>query len=218
MIARPSPSPAAHQTHAVNSTLESDAARASTLRLLLHFVASGAVDEESVRLRRRVVRRASARRAGDGSGGRRLRRSSARCRAWSTSSTTWPIAPPISSIHSSGCARSPRAGCHQRRRSLPRRSSASSRSRRPSCSRRCSPWLPATYVALLVVYSRGAEAPRDHRRPDDRRRLRASRRRGRRRGVRANQPLAARLHDAAGAVSRAQQAPPRADAPRPTAR
>ena len=34
MIARPSPSPAAHQTHAVNSTLESDAARASTVRLL----------------------------------------------------------------------------------------------------------------------------------------------------------------------------------------
>ena len=34
MIARPSPSPAAHQTHAVNSTLESDAARASTFRLL----------------------------------------------------------------------------------------------------------------------------------------------------------------------------------------
>ena len=35
MIARPSPSPAARQTHAVNSTLESDAARASTLRLVL---------------------------------------------------------------------------------------------------------------------------------------------------------------------------------------
>ncbi|HKH72425.1 MAG TPA: decaprenyl-phosphate phosphoribosyltransferase [Vicinamibacterales bacterium] len=35
MIARPSPSSAAHQTHAVNSTLESDAARASTFRLLL---------------------------------------------------------------------------------------------------------------------------------------------------------------------------------------
>ena len=35
MIARPSPSPAAHKTHAVNSTLESDAARASTFRLLL---------------------------------------------------------------------------------------------------------------------------------------------------------------------------------------
>jgi 4-hydroxybenzoate polyprenyltransferase len=34
VIARPSPSPAAHQTHAVNSTLESDAARASTFRLL----------------------------------------------------------------------------------------------------------------------------------------------------------------------------------------
>ena len=35
MIARPSPSPAAHQTHAVNSTLDTDAARTSTLRLLL---------------------------------------------------------------------------------------------------------------------------------------------------------------------------------------
>jgi 4-hydroxybenzoate polyprenyltransferase len=35
VIARPSPSPAAHHTHAVNSTLESDAARASTLRLVL---------------------------------------------------------------------------------------------------------------------------------------------------------------------------------------
>ena len=35
MIARPSPSPAAHPPHAVNSTLESDAARASTFRLLL---------------------------------------------------------------------------------------------------------------------------------------------------------------------------------------
>ena len=36
MIARPSSSPAAHQTHAVNhSTLENDAARASTFRLLL---------------------------------------------------------------------------------------------------------------------------------------------------------------------------------------
>jgi len=35
VIARPSPSPAAHKTHAVNSTLESDAARASTSRLLL---------------------------------------------------------------------------------------------------------------------------------------------------------------------------------------
>jgi 4-hydroxybenzoate polyprenyltransferase len=35
VIARPSPSPAAHQTHAVNSTLESDTARASTLRLVL---------------------------------------------------------------------------------------------------------------------------------------------------------------------------------------
>lgn len=34
MIARPSPS-AAHQPHAVNTTLESDAARASTIRLLL---------------------------------------------------------------------------------------------------------------------------------------------------------------------------------------
>jgi 4-hydroxybenzoate polyprenyltransferase len=35
VIARPSPSPAAQKTHAVNSTLESDAARASTFRLLL---------------------------------------------------------------------------------------------------------------------------------------------------------------------------------------
>ena len=35
MIARPSSSPAVQQPHAVNSTLESDAARASTLRLLL---------------------------------------------------------------------------------------------------------------------------------------------------------------------------------------
>jgi 4-hydroxybenzoate polyprenyltransferase len=35
VIARPSPSPAVQQTHAVNSTLESDAAPASTLRLLL---------------------------------------------------------------------------------------------------------------------------------------------------------------------------------------
>lgn len=35
MIARPSPSPAAHQPHAVKSTLESDAVRASTFRLLL---------------------------------------------------------------------------------------------------------------------------------------------------------------------------------------
>jgi 4-hydroxybenzoate polyprenyltransferase len=35
VIARPSPSPAAHQTHAVNPTLESDAARASTFRLLM---------------------------------------------------------------------------------------------------------------------------------------------------------------------------------------
>jgi len=35
VIARPSPSQAAHQSHAVNSTLESDVARVSTLRLLL---------------------------------------------------------------------------------------------------------------------------------------------------------------------------------------
>jgi 4-hydroxybenzoate polyprenyltransferase len=35
VIARPSPSPAARQTHAVNSTLHSDTARASTLRLVL---------------------------------------------------------------------------------------------------------------------------------------------------------------------------------------
>ena len=35
MIARPSPSPAAPQTHAVNSTLESDTTRVSTFRLLL---------------------------------------------------------------------------------------------------------------------------------------------------------------------------------------
>jgi 4-hydroxybenzoate polyprenyltransferase len=35
VIARPSPSPDAHQTHAVNSTLESDTARTSTLRLVL---------------------------------------------------------------------------------------------------------------------------------------------------------------------------------------
>ncbi len=35
MIARPSPSPAAPQTHAVNSTLETDAPRVSTFRLLL---------------------------------------------------------------------------------------------------------------------------------------------------------------------------------------
>jgi 4-hydroxybenzoate polyprenyltransferase len=35
VIARPSPSPAAHQTHAVNSTLESDVARGSTFRLLV---------------------------------------------------------------------------------------------------------------------------------------------------------------------------------------
>ena len=35
MIARPSSSPAAHQTHSVNSILESDVARASTFRLIL---------------------------------------------------------------------------------------------------------------------------------------------------------------------------------------
>jgi 4-hydroxybenzoate polyprenyltransferase len=35
VIARPSPSPAASQTHAVNSTLQSDTARTSTLRLVL---------------------------------------------------------------------------------------------------------------------------------------------------------------------------------------
>jgi 4-hydroxybenzoate polyprenyltransferase len=35
VIARPSPSPAAQQTHAVNSTLENDTARTSTIRLLL---------------------------------------------------------------------------------------------------------------------------------------------------------------------------------------
>ena len=51
-----------------------------------------------------------------------------------------------------------------------------------------------------------AQAHRHHRRADDRHRLRAAR--GRRRGgrARANQPLAARLHDSAGAVHRAGEA------------
>ena len=59
-----------------------------------------------------------------------------------------------------------------------------------------------------------AEARRDSRRADDRDRVRAARR-GRRGGTRrADQPLALRPHDPAGAVSGAQQAAARTGAPR----
>ena len=79
---------------------------------------------------------------------------------------------------------------------------------------RPSRWSRSTYVGAAGALLRPAQARRDHRRADDRDRLRAARGGRRGRDRRADQPLAADPDDPAGAVPRAQQAAPRAGAAR----
>ena len=180
-----------------------------------HLAASGPVDQEPARLRRAAVRPAAVRPGRCRRRDRGVRRSSARCRAsctWSTTSldresdrqhplkARRPIASGALSGAAGASATAAMLGVVGARRRL--------RARLPIRRRRGG--LPGAAGALL----RAAEAHRHHRRADDRDRLRAAR--GGRRGGdrRRDQPLAARLHDPAGAVHRAGEAAARAGAAR----
>ena len=182
------------------------------------FAASVAVDEESHHLRGADVRTAAAGRARGPLRRRRRSWCSARCPASSTASTTSPIARRIAAIRSSVTGRSRPVRCRSRWRSRPPRSSE-------PVALAAAFWLRPEFGVVgdrlpgaAGVLFRPAEARRHHRRADDRDRLCAARRGGRRGDRRADQPLAAVRHDSAGAVPRAEQAPARARAARRRAR
>ena len=120
----------------------------------VHLAPAGPVDQEPAGLRRAGVRREAVRPDGGLSlSVAALRRSSARCRASSTSSTMSPIATPTGSIRSSDADRSPRERCRCRWLPPRLRSSAPPRSPRRSRSAGSFGLVAAAYVALQALYS-----------------------------------------------------------------